>query len=294
MKDIRIGVIGTENSHARIFASLINNKNDDGEFNFPGFKVTLVYGEYPEESKKMEEFGCTVVNSLEDMVGNVDAVMITARDGAKRLEFARPFIEKGIAAFIDKPFTASVKDALELVRIAKANNALLSGGSSIKHSRDIEFLRLAREEFGDKVVAGNVAGEIQIDSEYSGFWFYSPHATEMCLSVFGSHPKSVLADLNGKSVCAIVNYDNFQVAVNYIEKGHEIYSATVYAPFDLEHRTINGWFQFENECRTFVDMIKTGKMKQSYEELIAPVFVTDAIIKSYETGKKIEIKYEEI
>lgn len=294
MENIKIGIIGTENSHASIFASLINKKNNNGEFIFPGFKVTLVYGEYPEESEKMKVYGCTVANSVQEMVGKVDAIMITARDGANRLKFAKPFIEKGIPAFIDKPFTTNVKDALELVRIAKANNALLSGGSSVKHSRDIEFLRLARENFGDSVVAGNVAGELQIDSEYSGFWFYSPHATEMCLEVFGSHPKSVLADLNGKSVCAIVNYDKFQVAVNYIDKGHEIYSATVYAPFDIEHRTINGYFQFKNECNAFIEMLKTGKMKQSYEELIAPVIVTDAIIKSYQTGKKVEIEYDKI
>jgi hypothetical protein len=44
----------------------------------------------------------------------------------------------------------------------------------------------------------------------------------------------------------------------------------------------------------FVEMLRKGTMEHSYEQLIAPVLFLDAVKRSYETGEKVEIVYEEI
>ena len=64
-------------------------------------------------------------------VGEVDAVMITARHGGLHLPFALPYIREGAKLWIDKPITASVEDARELVRLAHEKHLLLCGGSSL-------------------------------------------------------------------------------------------------------------------------------------------------------------------
>jgi hypothetical protein len=51
---------------------------------------------------------------------------------------------------------------------------------------------------------------------------------------------------------------------------------------------------FQNECSVFVEMLRKGTMEHSYEQLIAPVLFLDAVKRSYETGEKVEIVYEEI
>ena len=51
MKQYKIGIIGTENSHAYAFASLINLPYKDGKIMFPDCRVTHVYGQLREPSE---------------------------------------------------------------------------------------------------------------------------------------------------------------------------------------------------------------------------------------------------
>ena len=68
-----------------------------------------------------------VCNNHEDLIGKVDAVSIVVPT-QKHYEIAKPFLENGIHVLLEKPITSTVKQAQELVDIAKANNALLQIG----------------------------------------------------------------------------------------------------------------------------------------------------------------------
>ena len=117
----RVGILGTENSHAMAFAQILNGYKPEFTSQFNDFRVVAVGGIDPEASKNVaEKCGIdTIVNKPEDMVGMVDAVMITCRDGQYHAPYARPFIAAGIPAFIDKPFTSNPEEALALAKLAK-------------------------------------------------------------------------------------------------------------------------------------------------------------------------------
>ena len=290
----KIGIIGTENSHAREFANIFNKPNEKGEYAFPDCRVTLVWGHYPEESERVvRECGAErVASGIEEMVENVDAVMITARDGKYHAEFARPFVEAGIPAFVDKPFCTNPAEALSLVRLAKEKGVPLTGGSSLKYAADIVAVR----DFaaGKAIKSGHVAAPLMMENEYSGFWFYSAHLAEMCMEVFGWQPRRVLAVRDHDSVNAIVTYDDYAVTVNFTNDCGSSYSAAVFAGEGSECRKISLDGIFAAECAVFVDMLRTGKMAHSYEELIAPVYFLDAIKRSYERGAAVEIGMETV
>ena len=290
----KIGIIGTENYHAKEFTGYFNKPNENGEYAYPDCHVTLVYGHYPEENERLvKEFGADkIAESIEEMVKNVDAVMITARDGKFHAEFARPFIEAGIPAFIDKPFTCDVEQAIELIKLAKKKNVPLCGGSSLKYAEDIVALKEIKNTLAEKTQGGYISAPVDYESIYSGFWFYASHAAEMCMEVFGWNPKAIVALENNHNVNAIVEYEGYSVACNFINHNYACYSGGVYGENQNEVRFVKLDNVFRSECEAFVEMIHTGKMSRSYEELIAPVLFLDAVKRSYETGEKVEINYQ--
>jgi len=290
MKQYKIGIIGTENSHARQFTRFFNIPDENGNFNYPDCHVTLVYGHYPDDSKKrVEEDGADkIAESIEEMVENVDAVMITARDGKYHYEFAKPFIEAGKPVFVDKPFTVSPAEAQKLINLAKENGVPLCGGSSLRYAKEIAELKEVREKAGDTLATGNIAAPLVYTSEYSGFYFYASHLAEMTLEVFGWNPKSVFASLQGESVSAVIKYDGFTVTNNYNDRIQEYYGS-VYSKEYTAHKKVNLDVCFKGECDHFVEMVRSGEMGGTYEQLIMPVLYMNAIMESIRTGKEIEI-----
>ena len=124
----RIGLIGSENSHARAFAKVFSQDAD-----FSDLVVTAVYGnEGREKSEKVQEYfpDAVIVEDPEEMLPLVDAVMITSRDGVFHYPYAKPFLEAGIPMFVDKPFTVDPAEARKLVALAKEKNVPLCGGAS--------------------------------------------------------------------------------------------------------------------------------------------------------------------
>ncbi len=289
MKTFRIGIVGVENSHAATFASQINLPDENGNLRYPDCKVTMVYGHYPEANQKMaDDFGVTIARDLQEMVENVDAVMVTARDGKFHYEFARPFVEAGLPAFVDKPFTVDPKQAESLIALAKEKNVPLYGGSSLKLSTTIAELKSFVETAENGVLGGDLAAPVLMNSEYSGFFFYSSHLAEMTMETFGYNPERITATRTASGVTAIIEYDRYTVT-NHFNDEVWLYSATVYGKEQAKQPPVNTDGIGERECALFVEMLRTGKMPCTYDQLLMPVYYLNAVKEAYETGKTVDI-----
>ena len=293
MSTYRIGIVGTENSHADGFAKLINLPDENGNMRYPDCRITTVYGHYPEASRKLADtFGIEkIADSIEEMVENVDAVMITARDGKYHYEFAKPFIEAGIPAFVDKPFTVDPKQTAALISLAKEKNVPLCGGSMLKFTDGIKELKEYVQTTEETVSGGAVVAPVQMESEYSGFFFYSSHLTEMTLEVFGYDPLSVTAVKNKNGVCATINYKDYSVT-NHFNDMSSCYGVSVFAKKEMIQKKVELTDAGRRECEDFINMIRTRKMSRSYEEFAIPVYYMNAVKEAYETGKKVDIIFE--
>lgn len=287
----RVGIMGAENSHAMAFTEIFNGLKPELKDEFSDIRVVAVGGKYPEENRKVFERGGLelLVEQPEDMLGKVDAVMVTARDGRQHLPFARPFIEAGIPAFIDKPFTRDVDEALELIRLAKEHNTPLVGGSSVKLCEDVQALRQKVLDNPGKVLGGDLTAPVSMKNDYGDFWFYSAHLAESCLTAFGDNPQWVWASRHKGGVTAIVHYEDFEVTNHFLNEGY-VYAGTVNTQQEIFHRPIrvNACITdlYALECRSFARMLRTGEMEHSYEQLVRPVQLLAAIEKSFWTGEK--------
>lgn len=291
MVKYRIGLIGAENSHADMFSKEINMPDENGDLRYPDCRITMVYGHYPEENRRVaEKYGIeTVARSVEEMIGKVDAVIITARDGKFHYEFAESFVERGIPCFVDKPFTVEPEQAKKLIALAREKGVPLCGGSSVKFGTAVEEMAKFVTEHDGEVFGGNFNTPLEPNSEHSGWFFYASHLIEMMLEVFGYHPKSVAAVRNPKGVCAIFNYEDLSVTGNFNDIGNADYGISIFHRGGTERRRLEHRGCGERECADFVHMLRTGEMLRGYDTLAIPVACMNAVKKAYESGTVADI-----
>lgn len=291
----RIGIIGSDNSHAIAFSKLVNLPDEKtGQFLFPDFKVTAIYGH---ESKRTEEVAAAgeiskIVSKPEDMIGQVDAVMVVFRHGDLHLQYALPFVEKGIPVWVDKPFTIQNEEAKVLIESAKKHHTLITGGSTTKYISDVLMIKNAvdtgESRIGDiKTALINFPAEL--DSVFGGIHFYGHHLVEMTLAAFGYKPKSVFASENNGCVAAIVRYDKYQVTLNFVPKNNEYY-AILFGEKGTIIREIDIAGSYRNGFEKFAEMLKTKQMPETFEQLYAPVELQNAIVESYTKGLPVNLQ----
>ena len=88
-----------------------------------------------------------VIGDPVQLVKESDVVHVEHADYHRVLELARPALEAGKPVFINRPFTASIADAEEVVRLAKAYNAPLMSASSLEFQPEVaEMAKFAAEK----------------------------------------------------------------------------------------------------------------------------------------------------
>ncbi len=284
----RIGIIGTENSHAMAFAKAINLVNPKTKkYDFEDARIVGVYGPDKESTNAiMDEVGVDfIAEDVSEFMGKVDAMMITSRKGSVHYEYAVPFIEKGIPVFIDKPITSEGKQAKQLIELAKKHNTPMLGGSGCKYAYDVQTLKNIANTMKDEgsILSGAMSFSLQKDSEYDGFYFYASHLIEMVLTVFGYDMQSVQAFERDKTVVAVARYEKFDVTMHFCNESKS-HSGIIFGTTKNHYRELDITGIYTLEVTSFLNMLRSNKMKQSYEDIIKPVYIMDAILKSLETG----------
>ena len=132
------------------------------------------------------------------------------------------------------------------------------------------------------------------ESKYGGFSFYAHHLVESVCEVFGRYPKSVYAVKKGDVITVIFRYERYDITGIFVQLDY-YYSVTRILSCKEENEGIKteeiivDEKVFEREFGEFVEMMEDGNQRLKYEEIIAPVYITNAIIRSLESGKEEEL-----
>lgn len=282
----KIAILGCENSHANGFLEYINANEEYSS----GIEVVGVYSNEPEASRNLsEKFGVPVLNDYRDALGLIDGLIVTARHGDLHYEYAEPYIKSGIPMFIDKPITINEGEAVRFMQALMSAGIKVSGGSSLKHDKAVVALKNDRvNDVDGHTVGGFVRAPLDTSSVYGGFYFYAQHLVEIVLEIFGRYPKSVSATKNGDATNVVFHYDGFDVTGMFIEHNYVYYACRMSEKSvrgaDLVCSDDNNWFR--KEFDEFYELLMGGEQKISYRDFISPVFVMNAIERSYKNGKE--------
>ncbi len=283
---IRIGMVGSESTHALTFARLANLPGKNGCFPFGEARVTEIWGGDGGRTRQVAREGRIprIAEKPEDMLGRVDAVMVVPRDGSLHKRYALPFLRAGIPAWVDKPLAVRYSDALEMVKAAREHGTFLTGGSNVKFSRDVEALRTSfgrmRKSGTFRSAALNFPADLQ--SPYGGLYFYAGHGAEMLTSIFGGGVRSVKTDVNGGTLIGLFRYPGFTVTVNFADTPE--YYGILYAADKTEARSVDLSSIYQQGFADFLKRLKERKNPVSYEPLLLPVRLLNALDASVRRG----------
>lgn len=281
---IRIGIIGTESTHALAFAKFFNLPDESGSMRYDDIRVTAIAGSKSDNARICEAVPIALATDDDtQLLGKVDAVMITSRRGSVHFAQAKLFLEHGLPLFIDKPVTSSVEEALLLERESAKPGGLLMGGSGCRLAPQIPELknRVAALRRNDGLLSASMAFT-SMESQYDGFWFYAPHLVEMALAVFGCNLVSVAARRHSHGVLAELRYAQESVVLHFGERLTDA-SCTLHTAAGTQFTKIDISGIYAAEAEEFAWMLRNRAVPPRDVPLSAPVFVIDAMLKSMQS-----------
>ncbi len=198
-EDLRIGIIGLDTSHVIAFTGLLNDANNKAHI--PGGKVVAAFkgGSNDLESsytrvegytkELQEKYGVKIYDTIEEMCKNVDAVLLESVDGRPHLEQVKPVFKAGKPVFIDKPVAGSLRDAIEIFRLAKEAKVPCFSSSSYRYYKSLTDL--LKQDFGDVKSCISI-GPCSLEPHHPDLFWYGVHATEALFTVMGAGCESVV------------------------------------------------------------------------------------------------------
>lgn len=142
--EIRLGILGTDTSHATAFTKLLNDPGDPNHV--PGARVVAAFkggspdiessrtrvDKYAEELRT--KWNVEIVPDIPALLAKVDGVLLESVDGRPHLEQVKPVFAARKPVFIDKPLAATLEDAREIARLGREAGVPWFSSSSLRYS----------------------------------------------------------------------------------------------------------------------------------------------------------------
>ena len=196
--ELRLGIIGADTSHVVAFTEILNDPKAKGHIE--GAKVVALFkGGSPDIESSWSRFegytktlqtkyGVQVYASIEEMCRNVDAVLLESVDGRPHLEQVKPVLRAKKPVFVDKPVAGSLRDAVEIFRLARKARVPLFSASSLRYSAGTQSVR--NGALG-KVAYAETWSPCHLEPHHPDLFWYGVHGVESLFTVMGTGIETV-------------------------------------------------------------------------------------------------------
>ena len=288
---IRLGVVDCDGIHAVAFTQRLNHVDDVGSDHWvngarvvvacPGISVAEPEN-VERNSKQLRAYGVPLVDQPSDLIGLVDAVLITSHDGTVHLERSLPFLEASLPLFIDKPFTCSVGQARQLLETAERRKVLLWSASSLRFAPEVQDLQARSEEIGSLAGAATY-GPAHRHSRNPGLFHYGVHAVELLFQLLGTGCSTVRMVSSEDTDVAIGQWSDGRTGtVRGTRSGAHAFGLTAFGEEKTVGTRIAGTdrYLYRELLKRVVAAFQTGRAPLSPAELLEPVAFQEAALQS--------------
>lgn len=230
----------------------------------PGARVTHLWTDDPIDAPKVAAASLieNIVAQPEDVIGHVDAAIISTDDGDDHIRRVKPFIEAGLPVFVDKPMATNVVDLRQFVQWHKTGATILST-SGMRYAPEMRLSDEQRTQLGDLR---------WVTSFTCKTWErYGIHALEAVEPLLGTGFVTVQAHSDaGGDVMHLTHQSGVRITIGALHDAYgsfgavHLYGTKGQLPLHLTD-TYNA---FRGQLVAFIDMLKTGTRPLPFDETV--------------------------
>lgn len=283
--EIRVGIIGTDTSHATAFTAILNDPNHAQHI--PGARVVAAYkggsadieesrsrvGKIAEELRA--KYGVEIVPSIEVLLSKVDAVLLESVDGRTHLAQATPVIAAGKPLFIDKPLASTLDDAREIARLAKDHHVKWWSSSTLRYAEWLIAMKT-------KPIEGAITwgpGPLEPHHALELSW-YAIHAVEMLYALMGNGCLDVTWTAAGTSDLLTGRWAGGHVGTVRTSKPSGEYGAVAFSKEGVQQSPAKTTYSYVPLVRDIVRFFETGVVPVDNQQTLEVFAFMDAAQRS--------------
>ncbi len=261
---VRFGIIGTDTSHATAFANIFHDAARADHV--PGGRVVAAYKggspDIPSSAERVdgyakelvEKHGVKIVERIPELCPLVDALLLESVDGRPHLPQLREAVQCKKPVFIDKPFAASWKDAVEMQRIAREAGVPWFSTSSLRYAEFVTSMT-------GKAARGAMTwgpGPLEEHHELDLGW-YAVHPIEVLFTIMGTGCEKVsrISGPHGEVITGYWRDGRVGVVRTLLPSGG--YGAVAFGEKEVLQSPANPAFSYAPMLKAVLEMVRTGK-----------------------------------
>jgi WD40 repeat protein len=207
----RIGIIGLDTSHSTAFTKEFNSPRKVEDPNakasasgpqakeLQGFRITVAYPQgsadiessvnrIPGYTEEVKKYGVRIVDSIDELLKEVDYVLLETNDGRPHLDQVLPVLKAGKPVFVDKPVAGSLPDAIAIYEAARHYRTPMFSSSSLRFYPGAVAVRAG--EFG-QVLGADAYSPCSLEKTHPDLYWYGIHGVETLFTAMGTGCQSV-------------------------------------------------------------------------------------------------------
>jgi predicted dehydrogenase len=293
---LKLGVIGMSegNGHPYSWSAIVNGQYNEKEMancgyagipvylaanrdtlGIEGAKVTHVWTQERKISEHIAK-AClieTVVDNLEDMIGKVDAVMLTRDDPENHVAMAKPFLDANVPLFIDKPLAITTND-LEYFKQHALAGKLLMSCSSMRYATESQSVKAEMAALG-KIELVTAIGK-------KDWAKYGVHMLEGLFALLGDPKAASVRHISSshKDIVSIEFENGILATVHLFYDITPTFQISIFGQNGWRLIEYKNWYaMFRNNIIEFVRSVQQGRSRLEFSK-------TENIIRTLIAGKE--------
>jgi len=287
--NLRIGIVGTDTSHATAFADIINDESSPDHV--PGGQVVAAFkggsadiessatrvGKYAEELRT--KWHVQFYGSIPELCRHVDAVLLESVDGRLHLEQARPVFAAHKPVFIDKPLAATFADVREIDRLAHAAGVPWFSSSSLRYGEIAETMKF-KDATG---VATWGPGPLEPHHQVELAW-YAIHPIELLYTLMGPGCEEVTRTFTPDADVIVGRWKDGRIGTVRALRPYSDYGAVVYRPKQIMESPSRPSGSYRPLVVEIMKFFETGQPPVPNQETVEIYAFMDAAQRSKDEG----------